>query len=115
MPYIPVSLRTALFTTALAITLTACGSEKTDPNAKAAGGEILPGTISDSMINLDTSTAEPPLAPTRSKKSEAAEKDEPTSGDASAAADNQAEPPAAEKPAAAKTPTAKTPAAKTAE
>ncbi len=92
MPYTSVSLRPALLATALAFTLAACGSEKADPNAKAAGGEILPGTISDAMINLDTSTATPPLAPTRGKKSGAAGEEEPTSGDASAAADDQAEP-----------------------
>lgn len=112
MPYTSVSLRPALLAMALAFTLAACGSEQADPNAKAAGGEILPGTISDSMINLDTSTATPPLAPTRGKKSGAAGEEEPSSSDASAAADDQAEPqtakssPAAKsdaKPAAAKT------------
>lgn len=53
----------ALVVFAVALALTACGSEKTDPNAKAAGGEVLPGTISDAMIDLDRSTATAPLAP----------------------------------------------------
>ena len=33
--------------------------------AQAAGGEVLPGTVSDAMIDLDTSTATPPLEPVR--------------------------------------------------
>ena len=108
MPYTRTSRRIALFASALAFALAACGSEKADPNAKAAGGEILPGTISDSMINLDTSTATPPLAPTRGKKGETSSEEETTGSDASAAAVDQSEPQSAqsspaEKPAAAKT------------
>lgn len=115
MPYTSVIWRPALLATMLAFALTACGSEKADPNAKAAGGEILPGTISDAMINLDTSTATPPLAPTRGKKSDASGEDEPASSDASAAAEEQAEAPTAKSSPAAKPSVAKTAAPKPAE
>lgn len=46
-----------------ALLLTACKQEKADPNAKAAGGEVLPGSVSDAMIDLDKSTAIAPVLP----------------------------------------------------
>lgn len=46
-----------------ALLLSACKQEKADPNAKAAGGEVLPGSVSDSMIDLDRSTAVAPVLP----------------------------------------------------
>ena len=42
--------------------LTACGEKKPAVQAQA-GGEILPGSISDEMLPLDTATSQPPLAP----------------------------------------------------
>jgi hypothetical protein len=35
----------------------------TDRGAKAAGGEVLPGSVSDAMIDLDGATGTPPLQP----------------------------------------------------
>lgn len=46
-----------------ALLLSACKQEKADPNAKAAGGEVLPGSVSDAMIDLDKSTAIAPVLP----------------------------------------------------
>lgn len=46
-----------------ALLLTACKQEQADPNAKAAGGEVLPGSVSDAMIDLDRSTAIAPVLP----------------------------------------------------
>lgn len=42
-----------------------CNRQTDESKAKAQGGEILPGSISDDMIDLDTSTASPPLAPAK--------------------------------------------------
>lgn len=53
-------VRTLAFALAATALLAGCG-RKADDKAQAAGGEVLPGTISDGMINLDLSTAEPPL------------------------------------------------------
>ena len=77
--------------------LSACGSEKADPNARAAGGEVLPGTISDAMIDLDRSTATPPLVPARASKAgpaETAAAEDAGAATAAAADAPQAEPPA---------------------
>ncbi|WP_225207121.1 hypothetical protein [Novosphingobium huizhouense] len=46
-----------------ALALAGCGKQDADKGAPAAGGEVLPGTVSDAMIDLDTSTAQPPLQP----------------------------------------------------
>lgn len=88
-----------------ALALAACNSaKKEDPGARAAGGEVLEGTISDAMLDLDKSTAEAPLAPRKAAKGE--DKDAKKGADASGAADEEEDTPAAEV-----TPTAK-PAAK---
>ena len=43
--------------------LAGCGKDKAaDPKAQAAG-EVLPGSISDAMLPLDTVRSQPPLAP----------------------------------------------------
>ncbi|MBB3859836.1 hypothetical protein GGQ88_001097 [Novosphingobium hassiacum] len=66
---------------ALAICLlaAACGQKPADGNAAATTAEVLPGSISDAMIDLDTSTASPPMAPVRS---EPAKKAAPSTSDA---------------------------------
>jgi hypothetical protein len=48
--------------TALPLALAACGEKEPDDKASAAG-EILPGSIDDSMLPLDTVRSQPPLAP----------------------------------------------------
>ena len=71
--------------------LAGCGDKK--PAAQAqAGGEILPGSVSDAMLPLDTATSQPPLAP-KVEKSAAKPGDEPA--EEGAAAEAPAEPPAA--------------------
>lgn len=86
-------------------TLAGCGKKAGDGNGKAqaAGGEVLPGTVSDAMIDLDRSQAEAPLqAP---KSGEAAK--------AGAAAPVTEASAAAEEPAPDATPGVPTPAAAT--
>ncbi len=46
----------------LALPLAACGDKQKETQAQA-GGEILPGSISDEMLPMDTATSKPPLAP----------------------------------------------------
>lgn len=50
---------------ALCLLIAACGQKADDANAVATTAEVLPGSISDAMIDLDTSTASPPMAPVR--------------------------------------------------
>jgi len=48
---------------ALPLALAACGKDK-EPDTKAeAAGEILPGSIDDAMLPMDTVRSQPPLAP----------------------------------------------------
>lgn len=79
-------------TLALCIATAACGQKADEGKATAAGGEVLPGSISDDMIDLDASTASPPLAPVKpaAKKGSAP--------DASEAAADAEEAPAAPAP-----------------
>lgn len=80
----------------LALGLAACGSARKDEGAGKAEGEILPASVSDAMLPLDTVRSQAPLAP----QAEGASKGNKTADDAAsdAAAD---EAPAAEAPAAA--------------
>ena len=90
-------VRMGATSSALLLLLSACGSEKADPNARAAGGEVLPGTISDAMIDLDRSTATPPLAPAKAGKAGPAQTtaaEEPGVATAAAADAPQGEQPA---------------------
>lgn len=81
----------------LAVGLLLAGCEKTanKGDGAAASGEVLPGSISDDMIDLDTSTASPPLAPVLPKAKEsssakATSAAEPAEGEAAPAAAAQA-------------------------
>ncbi|MFM5931832.1 MAG: hypothetical protein ACKOPQ_13075 [Novosphingobium sp.] len=47
---------------AAVLPLAACGDKQPATQAQAAG-EILPGSISDEMLPMDTATSKPPLAP----------------------------------------------------
>lgn len=48
---------------ALPLALAACGKDK-EPDTKAeAAGEILPGSIDDAMLPMDTVRSQPPLVP----------------------------------------------------
>ena len=45
------------------VLLGACGKGAEPPAGKAAGAQVLPGTISDSMLNVDRTQSQPLLAP----------------------------------------------------
>lgn len=48
---------------AMALALAACQAEKKPDTKAAAGGEVLPGSLSDAMLPIDTVRSQPPLAP----------------------------------------------------
>ncbi|MFN4136538.1 MAG: hypothetical protein ACK4G2_12880 [Novosphingobium sp.] len=73
----------------VALLVGGCGKQPDDARTVAEGGEVLPGSISDAMIDLDTSTAVPPMAPA---KPAPAKKASATPGEAAAAADAPAAP-----------------------
>ncbi|MEO0030625.1 MAG: hypothetical protein RIS94_383 [Pseudomonadota bacterium] len=75
---------------ALALALCGCG-KKAEQAGKAAGGEVLPGTISDAMLDTSHSQAEAPLMP--AKPAKAKDVTAPAE-DASSAATDTAEAPA---------------------
>lgn len=79
----------------LGLLLGGCGKKVPEKETTAAGAEVLPGTISDDMIALDTSTASPPMAPVHIDRKKA-------SADASGAAEETA--PEEDAPAAAPAP-----------
>ncbi|GAO54327.1 hypothetical protein [Novosphingobium sp. MD-1] len=72
-------------------TLAGCGKKAGNDNGKAqaAGGEVLPGTVSDAMIDLDRSQAEAPLQAPKPGEAAKAGAAAPVA-DASAAADQSA-------------------------
>lgn len=97
----PILRLTALV--ALPLALAACGSnEKKAKDQRTAAGEILPGSISDSMLPYDTVRSQPPLAPRETGKPGA----KATGGPAAAAAASNAAAPAADAPAADEAPAA---------
>lgn len=79
-------LRAGLLPLSLAMLLAGCQKQAAEKGAaKAAGGEVLPGTVSDAMINLDGATGTPPLQPAprakpTAKAPEAQASEEPASG-----------------------------------
>jgi hypothetical protein len=91
---------------ALPLALAACGSnEKKAKDQRTAAGEILPGSISDSMLPYDTVRSQPPLAPKETGKPAAKAAAGPAAAAASdAAAPADAAPAVDEAPAAAASP-----------
>lgn len=49
----------------LGLLVAGCGQKAENAAGDAVTGEVLPGSISDAMIDLDTSTATPPMAPVK--------------------------------------------------
>lgn len=92
--------------TALPLALAACGEKEADDKANAAG-EILPGSISDSMLPLDTVRSHPPLAPKPSPKGDAGEPTDEADADAEPLDDAEQAIDAAATPAASPAATAK--------
>lgn len=83
-----------------ALALAACGSASKKETGGTAGGEILPASVSDSMLPYDTARSQAPLAP--SAEGGKAAKSAPASGSSEpAAAEPESEPaePAAAEPA----------------
>jgi hypothetical protein len=66
------------------LALGACNSASTPQASSTASGEILPGSVSDAMLDTDRSQAQAPLAP--AARSAAAKVDDGASADASDAA-----------------------------
>ena len=72
----------ALLCAALLLTLGACKQEPAKKAAQGAGtaaGEVLPGSVSDAMIPVDTLRSQPPLAPKGEGGDKAGEKAKPGS------------------------------------
>lgn len=89
--------RSATF--ALCFLLAACNQQAEQGKAAAAVGEVLPGSISDDMIDLDTSTAAPPLAPVKPSATKKAATDGGAEAESEEAeADAPAQAPAGESP-----------------
>jgi len=80
----------------LGLTVTGCNKKADDSAAAAATGEVLPGSISDAMIDLDTSTASPPMAAVKAPAEKAGTvRSSEAAQEAAPAADTPAEPAAA--------------------
>ncbi len=77
---------------ALGLLVAGCGQKAETTAGDAVTGEVLPGSISDSMIDLDTSTATPPMAPVKPTEKVAAKA---SPGDPAPAVADDAEPAAA--------------------
>jgi hypothetical protein len=77
-------IRFRLLAAAALIALAGCHKAQPDKQAQA-GGQILPGSISDAMLPLDRATSQPPLAP-RTEKGPAVSESEAAAPDAGAAA-----------------------------
>ena len=58
------------------LSLSACHGSQPDKQVQAQG-EILPGSVSDTMLPLDTVTSQPPLAPRAEKGPASAASDSP--------------------------------------
>ena len=95
-------MRNAIIVGCLMLALAACKGDEKKAVGGNASGEVLPGSVSDAMLPLDTVTSQAPLAP----KAETADKAEvpkpgrpvagPTPKPAATAAEEPADPPTAE-------------------
>lgn len=85
----------------LALTISACGSDKKDEGAGRAEGQILPASVSDAMIPLDTVRSQAPLAPKASGSAKDDKRADATATDAAASPSAEA---AAPPPEASPTP-----------
>ncbi|WP_372731222.1 hypothetical protein [Novosphingobium sp.] len=85
---------TSAFALCVALGMILAGCEKATDSATgdAVTGEVMPGSISDAMIDLDTSTATPPMAPVKPVEKTAVQA---SSADAGPEGEQAAEPDAA--------------------
>ncbi len=56
-------LRPVMIALLAGLALAGCQEKKQAPAKGTAGGEVLPGTVSDAMLPIDTVRSQPPLAP----------------------------------------------------
>ena len=70
---------------ALGLMLSGCSKGADQPAGKAAGAQVLPGTISDAMLNLDQSRSQPLLQPAPRGKAAAADTQSDDASDAAPA------------------------------
>jgi hypothetical protein len=56
-------MRNTAITICLALALAGCGGEEKKAVGGTASGEVLPGSVSDAMLPLDTVKSQAPLAP----------------------------------------------------
>lgn len=68
---------------AVGLFVAGCSKKADDGTGAASVNEVLPGSISDAMIDIDTSTASPPMAAIKEAPQKAAS---PSSGNAPQAA-----------------------------
>ncbi len=88
IPLLP--FRPLILALAPLLLLGACGKSSAPQASSTASGEILPGSVSDAMLETDRSQAQAPLAP--AAHSSAAKADSSATGDSSAAAADAAAP-----------------------
>lgn len=84
---------------ALAAGLAACNSEQPEKTTSAAAVEVLPASVSDEMLPLDTVQSQPPLAPVASRNSGSKTDGSGSSGRATGASEQKEASPAAAEPA----------------
>jgi nucleoid-associated protein YgaU len=92
-------LRLAALVLAAVLALAGCKAEQKSQTQGTAGGEVLPGTVSDAMLPIDSVRSQPPLAPRPTAAGKAAgTADAAASEAAPAEAVGPAEAPAGEAP-----------------
>lgn len=95
-------MRNAIVVACLMLALAACKGDEKKPVGGNASGEILPGSVSDAMLPLDTVTSQAPLAPKAEtpEKGDTAKPERPIAGPvpkpSASAVEEPADPPAAE-------------------
>jgi hypothetical protein len=95
-------MRNAIVVGCLMLALAACKGDEKKAVGGNASGEILPGSVSDAMLPLDTVTSQAPLAPKAetAEKSETTKPERPSAGakpkPSASAAEEPDDPPAAE-------------------
>lgn len=87
--------RTLAFCLTVGLLVAGCNKKADDGTGAASVSEVLPGSISDAMINIDTSTASPPMAAIKETPKKAAapsSRDAPQAAQPAVAAAEQAAP-----------------------
>lgn len=98
-------MKLVVLSVSLALAVAGCKDEPKKSIGGTAQGEVLPGTVSDEMLPLDSVKSQPPLAPKVEGGTKSDAKDDkpaakPKSGSSAAAQPDEAEPAAEQEPAA---------------